>query len=110
MIKVCLGTTRPTAPSLLPIGSFRLPVLLQGLTNRIIPTGSYPLGITNRVLPTGSYRRGLTFLTRGQGILLQPERLQVESVAVVPEGDPGPLGQRVGTLAGVGPLVHHRLH
>ena len=50
-----------------------------------------------------------TFFTGCSCILLQSETLQVEGVAVVPERHPRPLSQRVGALAGVAPLVYHRL-
>lgn len=46
-----------------------------------------------------------TFLAPPHGILLPQGDLHVESVAVVPEGDPGRVLQRFGTAAAVAPLV-----
>ena len=51
----------------------------------------------------------LTFFTGHASVLLQSDDLQVEGVTVVPERHPGPIPDRVGTLARVDPLVTHRL-
>lgn len=50
-----------------------------------------------------------TFLTGSECILLQFKTLQVEGITVVSERHPRPLSQRMGALAGVDPLVTHRL-
>ena len=47
----------------------------------------------------------LTFLAGGAGFLRQPQSLQVEGVAVVPEGHPGPVPQGGGALPRIHPLV-----
>lgn len=50
-----------------------------------------------------------TFLAGCPSFLLQLHALQVEGVAVVPEGHPGPVTHRARAVARVGPAVHRRL-
>lgn len=47
-----------------------------------------------------------TFLAGCPRFLLQLHALQVEGVAVVPEGHPGPVAQRARAVTRVGPAVH----
>lgn len=57
----------------------------------------------------GDVRGFPTFFAGHARILLQFKTLQVEGVTVVSEGHPRPRSQGVGALAGVDPLVAHRL-
>lgn len=50
-----------------------------------------------------------TCLTGSHCILLQFQTLQVEGITVVSERHPRPLSQGMGAIAGVDPLVSHRL-
>lgn len=52
--------------------------------------------------------RSSTFLAGRPRFLLQLHALQVEGVAVVPEGHPGPVAQRARAVTRVGPAVHRR--